>query len=154
MFGNETYDVGLEDVEALKTNSGGVMRLVWTIYNERVAAQKCAPDAILSPDYYDFWLTPAGDGWNHLQFPNKAKRNAYGYKNHKFKGNVVLYPMVQAKDYYGGKKTSVGLAEDDFRQKKWDMKINGQVVTDLIGSPKEEILAVPQHCLLSVRMDH
>mmetsp|Transcript_37723 Transcript_37723/g.91784 ORF Transcript_37723/g.91784 Transcript_37723/m.91784 type:complete len:150 (+) Transcript_37723:3-452(+) len=111
-------------------------------------------ESYTSPDYYDFWLTPAGDGWNHLQFPNKAKRNAYGYKNHKFKGNVVLYPMVQAKDYYGGKKTSVGLAEDDFRQKKWDMKINGQVVTDLIGSPKEEILAVPQHCLLSVRMDH
>jgi len=136
MFGNETYDIGIEDVEALETNSRGVMRLVWTMYNERVAAQKCAPDAIISPDYYDFWLTSAGDGWNHLEIPNDAERNAYGYDNHELKGYVVMYPMAQSKDYHGGKKPLAGLAQEEFRQKKWEMKINEQAVTDLIGITK------------------
>lgn len=136
MFGNETYDVGIEDVEALKVKSGGVMRLVWTMYNERVAAKNCAPDAILSPDYYDFWLTSSEDGWNHLQFPNKDERAAYGYGSQdlkKFKGYIVLYPMEEGKEYYGGKKPLLpGLTDTHFKEKKWEIMINDQVVTDLV----------------------
>jgi hypothetical protein len=134
IFGNETYDVGIEDQVAMTTPSNGNMRLVWTMHNERVAAEACARDGgMINPDYYDFFLTGSLDGWNKLIFPNEAEKKAYNYDPANIKGYVVLYPMKMAKAYYTGKDQLAGLADVEFREKKWEMKINGQPVTELIN---------------------
>jgi hypothetical protein len=132
--GQETYDVGIEDTEALKNPStDGTMRLVWTKHKER---EDC--EYTVKPDYKDYFMTTDKDvGWTKLIFPNEAERTAYRYNPSDVKGIVIFVLRVCS----WGKCEAGFLEIDSYEAKKWEMRINGRSVTSVHDIGHGAILA-------------
>mmetsp|Transcript_11553 Transcript_11553/g.27627 ORF Transcript_11553/g.27627 Transcript_11553/m.27627 type:complete len:746 (+) Transcript_11553:71-2308(+) len=132
--GLETYDVGIEDTEALKNPStDGTMRLVWTKHKER---EDC--EYTVKPDYKDYFMTTDKDvGWTKLVFPNEAERLAYRYNPSDVNGIVVFVLRVCS----WGKCEAGYLDWGAYDAKKWEMKINGRAVASVHDIGHGAILA-------------
>jgi hypothetical protein len=126
-FGEESYDVGINVNVALKSpNEQGAMRLAWTKHQER---EDCP--VTCKPDYKDFFLTSHGEGWTKLTIPNEAERKAYRYDSSQsgvFKGVIVMVLVSCA----WGKCEKGLLRAENYEEKKWEMKVNGNVVTSVV----------------------
>lgn len=123
-FGEETYDVGINVDDALKSpNVQGEMRLAWTQWKEREACQ-----VVCKPDYKDFFLTSDRDDWTKLTIPNEAEKKAYQYDHSQFMGIIVI--ALRGCDY--GKCEKGFLTAENYDEKKWEMKVNGKAVTSVV----------------------
>eukprot|EP00535_Pseudo-nitzschia_heimii_P006093 CAMPEP_0197183210 /NCGR_PEP_ID=MMETSP1423-20130617/7663_1 /TAXON_ID=476441 /ORGANISM="Pseudo-nitzschia heimii, Strain UNC1101" /LENGTH=670 /DNA_ID=CAMNT_0042633773 /DNA_START=138 /DNA_END=2150 /DNA_ORIENTATION=+ len=131
-FGNETFDVGIEEKEALMNSD--TMQLVWT--DDKMHQDDC-PVAV-NIDHKDSFFS-TGDGWNTLSFPNEAERKAYNYNTKALHGIVVLIftpcewdrcdeGYIDQKDFNGDSK-------------KWEMKINGVPVQRLVNIGNKAFIA-------------
>ena len=89
-LGNETYETGIQFELALETakESNEEMRLVY-VEKQDVRDRNCM-NQIQSPDYKDFFMAHANEGWVKMTFPNPAEKDAYGYDPSKFKGLLAI----------------------------------------------------------------
>mmetsp|Transcript_24217 Transcript_24217/g.67078 ORF Transcript_24217/g.67078 Transcript_24217/m.67078 type:complete len:678 (+) Transcript_24217:253-2286(+) len=121
--GKETYDVGILDKEA--PLDSGEMLLTW---EETDMRQDDCPVAV-SIDYKDSFLSQ-GSGWNTLTVPNEAERKAYGYNPSDLQGLVVI--SFRSCDWDKCEKEYLGPKDFYGEEKKWEMKVNGVVVENLV----------------------
>lgn len=110
------------------------MQLVWT--DGKMHQDDCP--FTVNVDHKDSFLS-VGDGWKSLVFPNQAEIRAYNYDSEKLEGIVVISftscEWGQCEEGYVGPKDFGG---DD---KKWDMKINGTPVKNLLDIGHEAFVA-------------
>ena len=125
--GEEKYYTGFDKSEAKKISTeNGTMRLVYEMHKER---ENC-PGYIVKPDYPDSFFTNHLDGWTKLTFPNEAEKKAYGYDPTHYEGIFILH----GKGCSWGKCPKGFLTPvEDHAEKHWEMKINDQLVSTVIG---------------------
>jgi hypothetical protein len=140
VFGQETYDIGVELQEAKANKTFGnpnSLQLVWEA-DDGQRRHQCP--LVIAPDPKDSYFIKHGDGWRDYVIPNAATRVAYDYDPSAMKGIIVM--IFRVCDWGECPKGVVG-AKDLADGKKWDIKINDVPVTNLtdIGN----LAIVPSH---------
>lgn len=134
-YGYETYDTGINVEFALRSPSpNGEMRLVWAGGKER----EISCPVTCKPDYKDVFLTTSLDGWTKLTIPNEAERTAYRYDPSRFKGIIIM--ILRGCDF--GKCERGFLKQEQYDEKKWEMKVNGLPVVSVVDIGFEALLVV------------
>lgn len=121
-LGEETFETGIEENQALKEDAKGVVRLT---YKNDKDHEKCP--VLLKPDYKDYFFTHAKDGWSKLTFPNEAEKKAYRYNQAEFKGMIAI--ILSGCDW--GKCAVGDLKGGKFAEGMFEMTVNGKAVTSL-----------------------
>mmetsp|Transcript_32189 Transcript_32189/g.36046 ORF Transcript_32189/g.36046 Transcript_32189/m.36046 type:complete len:688 (-) Transcript_32189:51-2114(-) len=136
-YGSEQYDVGIDQKVAEKNRAkNGTMPLVYELHKER---EECSGDKVtVKPDYPDFFYTAYQDGWTKMIFPNEAEKKAYGYDPTHYMGHI----FVHFKGCSWGKCPKNNLLVDDYKGKKWEMKINDQSVSSLANLGGQVVIAM------------
>lgn len=128
VYGEETYDIGLELQEAkLSENPEAVkdLQLVWEA-NKDQRKHQCP--LVIGPDPKDYYYTQHGDGWRNFVIPNGATSAAYDYDASAMKGILVM--VLHICDW-GQCPEGMLTAKDISDGKKWEIKINDVPVTNL-----------------------
>ena len=99
--------------------------------------QKYCPVAV-SIDYKDSFLSQ-GTGWKTLTIPNEAEKKAHGYDPSQLQGVVVL--VFTGCDWDNCEESYLGPKEFGEQTKKWEMKINGITVKNLVSIGHKALLA-------------
>ena len=121
--GQETYYVGIEDEKQMHKSAGnGTMRLARELKH---LVKDCPVTA--HPDSKDSYYVNSLDDWTKLTIPNEAERQAYGYSPENFKGHFLIYFLKC--DW--GKCPKGQMTESEFKEKKWEMRVNGKQVKKL-----------------------
>ncbi|KAG7362731.1 hypothetical protein IV203_026091 [Nitzschia inconspicua] len=123
-WANVTYDTGLGKDEAIKNDAKGSMQL---IFEGRGRVRDCPVTCM--PDAKDSFMTHYKDGWAKISFPNTAERTAYRYDSNSLKGMLII--IFRSCDW--GKCEKGFLRHEEFLDGKWEMKVNGHEVKDLIN---------------------
>merc|ERR1712224_885689 len=89
----------------------------------------CQFPTTLMPDYPDSFMVDAKDGWNKLVFPNDAEKRFYRYNQNDYQGIIAFH----GKRCWHNKCPDDQLTSEDHKNSDWEMKVNGQVVTDVIN---------------------
>jgi hypothetical protein len=130
--GKETYDVGMLLDEAMKVDAKGSMRLVW---EQKDRSRDCP--VTLKPDYKDIFLATSKDGWVKRTLPNEAEKVAYQYDPTQFKGIIVFY--LRGCDW--GKCENGFLKWQDYAEKKWEMRVNGNEIPSVFDIGYDGVIA-------------
>lgn len=136
IFGQEMYDTGIPiSVATDSKSSNATVPLVWDDADKW--RHKC--EAVVNPDYKDFFFAKEGHGWRQLVIPNPTEAKAYRFDPNKVQGYVFVVlvgcPWGQCEDGM--------LMTDDIagESRKWEMKINGVTVDGLVDIGHDALLA-------------
>mmetsp|Transcript_28736 Transcript_28736/g.81038 ORF Transcript_28736/g.81038 Transcript_28736/m.81038 type:complete len:695 (+) Transcript_28736:156-2240(+) len=123
--GKETYEVGITMIKAQSSPANGEMRL--TISDGR---ERC--DAIVKPDYKDFFYAEAGnDEWMTLSLPNEKEKEAFNYDPDIIKGTVVV--CTGACPWGKCRPQDIAYTNiEKFEAKAFEMKVNEVPVTKIV----------------------
>jgi len=130
--GSEEYDTCVPVDKAAKTSlqQGGALVLACGSDHE------VCEGAIVKPDYKDFFYTHSKFGWASLSIPNDKEREAYGYDPSLVKGFVLL--SFSTCDW--GRCSPGDLKPEDLALGKFEMKVNGKAVTEIVNLGAEVIV--------------
>lgn len=131
VFGEETFDVGLEDVS--DPEAGNSLPLVWDA--EGKWRNQCP--FVIAPDNKDFFYTQHGYGWRELVIPSASMREAYHYDPSAMKGIVIMVFQT----CWWGQCPENRLQPKDLEDGKWDIKINDVPVTKMTAIGNEAVVA-------------
>jgi hypothetical protein len=133
VWGEETYDIGIELKEAQKMNETTLtgMPVVW---DASTAERKSDCPFVIAPDPKDYFYIQYTYGWQQLTIPNDATRSAYQYDPSKMKGVVML--ILQTCDWGNCPKEFLTHEHYGDQEKGWELKVNSLPVTNitLIGN--------------------
>ena len=119
---DETFDVGITKAVADNTAANGIMRLVQAPHSN-------CEDAVVMPDYKDFFYAHGKDGWVSLTMPNQAEKQAYNYNPSAMKGTIVIFGG--GCDWGRCPPNDLNLIEDF---EKIEMEVNGKKVQAFSGT--------------------
>jgi hypothetical protein len=125
-FEKREYDIGIEKKEATDNYDFVTMPLVWE--SEKLDLPSCP--VTVNPDKKDFFFSKGGH-WNELLIPNKAEKKVY--LNNGDDVNLLegfVFPFFKGCDW--GNCPDGFLQHKDLHDGKWEMKINGESVTQFV----------------------
>ena len=125
MLGMEEYDTGMSVVEAASATApqNGSMILAFQPGNDR---SPC--NAIMKPDYKDFFYAHQVHGQVSLSLPNEKERKAYDYDQSQYRGLIVLV-FVQCE---WGKCTKGDVRPETYSEGNFEITVNGNRVTEVL----------------------
>jgi hypothetical protein len=115
------YEKGILKVVADKAQSQGPMRL---IMNDAEFDPPCP--VFIRADFKDYFYSNEKDGWTHLTFPNDSELQEYG----PFQAKGLIMVCFVLCDW--GKCPDGDIREPDLSSGKWQMKVNGEEVLELV----------------------
>jgi hypothetical protein len=125
IVGSEEYDTGIPVVEARGATAaqGGVLVLAYA------GDRESCSDTVVKPDYKDYFYANNLYGWATLSIPNEKERVAYGYNPLQVQG-LVLLSFVSC-DW--GKCEQNELRPQDYEEDKFEIQVNGKVVSEMVN---------------------
>ena len=137
MWGQETYDVGVE-LEVAQTLKKASLQSVPLVWNNATSERQSQCPFIIASDPKDFFYIHHDYGWQSLTIPNEATRKAYEYDASKMKGIVTL--ILQSCDW--GNCPEGFLTHKAFHdQEGWELEVNGNPVTNITVIGNNAIVA-------------
>jgi hypothetical protein len=122
--GRETYDTGIERIDATLSDANGVMRLVID-HSSKERMYGCP--VVVKPDYKDYFYGHTKDGLLKLTFPNEAEKAAYRFGESEYKGLIVMYFLPC--DW--GKCPPGFLQDTNYEAGSFEMTVNGKTVKSM-----------------------
>jgi hypothetical protein len=123
-FGKEEYDIGIELQKAMEEYKSDIIPLVWE--KDKWDVESCP--VTVSPDRKDFFFSK-GDRWNTLIIPNKTEKKVY-LNDGATSLQGLVFPFMRQCDWNNCEDGY--MSNKDLNDGKWEMKINGEMVTNLI----------------------
>ena len=127
MLGKEEYDIGMSVLDATSTKNpqNGTMVLVY----EPGTKDRSPCNAIIKPDYKDFFFAHQIHGKVSLSFPNERERKAYEFDQSHYKGLIVV--VFGLCDWDKCEKGQV--RPETYSEGKFEITVNGNRVVELVS---------------------
>jgi hypothetical protein len=122
IVGSEEYDTAIPLHQAKEAGASQAGALVLVDDGDH----EYCKDAVVKPDYKDYFYSDASFGWTTLSIPNEKERNAYSFNPLQAQG-LVLVALVTCDWGKCEEGEMRSYAEDEV-----EVKVNGQLVTKVV----------------------